>query len=132
MQAPTPKRTGVESRRVPRAPFSAKMQMKISPRMRNQIILASEIMHGEVIDISSLGLGVYGPVYLPKGTKINGKFDASALNAPGKGEIRFSGIIQNGRLAVGGGSKYRLGVEFQHIAKRNLKLIEAYVKKNLP
>ena len=131
MQAPTPKRTGVESRRVPRAPFSAKMRMKISPRMKNQIILASEIMHGEVIDISSLGLGVYGPVYLPKGTRINGKFDASALGASGKGEIGFSGIIQNGRLAAGS-SKYRLGVEFQRIAKMSLKLIEAYVKKNLP
>ena len=131
MQAPTPKRTGVESRRVPRAPFSAKMRMKISPRMKNQIILASEIMHGEVIDISSLGLGVYGPVYLPKGTKINGKFDASALKTSVDREIGFSGIVKNGRMATGR-TGYRLGIEFERIAKRNRKLLEVYVKKNLP
>lgn len=128
---PSPKRSGMESRRVPRVPFTAKVRMKISPRMRSQITLAEGLVLGETIDISSLGAGINCPVFLPKGTKVNCKIPKAAFGISGKGEIAFVGIVKNGRMAAGKPG-YRLGVEFERISKRNLTLIEAYVKKNLP
>ena len=73
---------------------------------------------------------ILGPVFLPKGVKIIGKIPRTAFGSSEKGELSFIAVIKNGRMASGKPG-YRLGIEFEHIAKRNLKLIEAYVKKNL-
>jgi len=130
METPLPKKSGMESRRVPRAPFAAKIRMKISRRMRGKITLMEETILGETIDISTLGVGIYCSIFLPKGVKLNAKISSGALGAKEKNNLAFVGIVKNGRMAAGR-TDYRLGIEFERIAKRNLKLIEAYVKKNL-
>ena len=130
MENPTPKKGGMESRRVPRVPLVTKIRMKISRRMRGQIALMEETILGETIDISTLGVGVYCPVFLPKGVKLNAKISTAIFGAKDKTHLAFVGVVMNGRMA-GGRTDYRLGIEFVRIAKRNQKLIDAYLKKNL-
>lgn len=120
----------MESRRVPRVPFIAKLRMKISRRMRMQVSLIAEVVQGETIDISTLGAGIYCPVFLPKNVRVNAKISRVAFGSGQTGAIGFVGVVKNGRMAPGRGD-YRLGIEFERISKRNLMLIEAYVKKNL-
>lgn len=137
MEKPLHRKSGMESRRVPRAPIKAAIRMAVAPKMKSQVALAKGHISGELIDISALGIGMLASIYLPKGTRLHSKFPrASVTGKQEKGDIAFVGTVKNCRMMNMGTSEasphpYRIGIEFSRIAKRHLALIDAYVKKNL-
>lgn len=117
---------GIESRGGIRVPFEAGCVLEIDKAMQEGVRLLSGPQKATVFDISVIGVGVYSPIFFPKGVILEIKVDSPQLKSDVpikiKGEVRY--------CKPEGKGKYRLGVKFIDVEERVLSKIREYVAKN--
>ncbi len=117
---------GMESRGGVRVGIDATAMVEVDKAMKEQVRILREPQKVTVVDVSTIGLGLVSPVFLPKGAilVINMESAIFSFDKPIniKGEVRYCKPSQEGR--------YKVGIKFIEVESDVLQKIKEYVTKS--
>lgn len=128
MEEPIKKR--IETRRAKRVRVEVTITYSIHESMKKQINLSEDVVKTTSRDISTLGVAIDSPYFVPKGALINISIDSSAFYPEGTGgldkPIRVVGKVVS--CIMEAKKRYRLGVEFVEIQDEDKASIGRFVE----
>lgn len=117
---------GMESRGGVRVGINATAMVEVDKAMKEQVRILREPQKVVIADVSTVGLGVVSPVFLPKGAILEIKMESAIFNFDKpitiKGEVRYCKPAQEGR--------YKVGIKFIEVESDILSKIKEYVTKS--
>ena len=119
------------TRRFYRVQLDLPVVLRINRAHRNQVRLAQKNVPGKLLDLSEGGCGVEISLFIPKATRVNLLMQRSAIVAepggrPPEGCTRITGAVAACTLHAE--RKYRLGLQFVKVSKKDKGLIAEFVK----
>lgn len=120
------------TRRFYRVQLDLPVVLRINRVHRKQVRLAQKNVPGKLLDLSEGGCGVEISLFIPKATRVNLLINRSVLvaepggKAPPAGCTRITGAAV--ACTVHAERKYRLGLQFVKVSKRDKGLIAEFVK----
>lgn len=117
---------GMESRGGVRVGIDAIAMVEVDKAMKEQVRILREPQKVTIVDVSTIGLGLVAPVFLPKGAILVIKMESAIFNFDKpiniKGEVRYCKPAQEGR--------YKVGIKFIEVESDVLQKIKEYVTKS--
>ncbi|MFH1014742.1 MAG: PilZ domain-containing protein [Nitrospirota bacterium] len=116
---------GMESRGGVRVRIDATAMVEVDKAMKEQVRILREPQKVTIADVSTVGLGLVSPVFLPKGAILVIKMESAIFNFDKpislKGEVRYCKPSKEGR--------YKVGIKFVEVENDVLNKIKEYVTK---
>lgn len=117
---------GIESRGGVRVSINATAMVEVDKAMKEQVRILREPQKVTIADVSTVGLGLISPVFLPKGAILAIKMESAIFNFDKpiniKGEIRYCKPAKEG--------SYKVGIKFIEVEGDILSKIKEYVVRN--
>ncbi len=121
-----------DTRKEPRTPITAQVRVQINPDMGETVHLARrQTLQAKVIHLSTDGIGLLSPIFLPPGALVDIEVSRAALAIPKKvpmeGSMRLTGRIVYAKPL---GDECQLGISFTKIENADRQAIQDFVSAN--
>lgn len=113
------------TRKVLRRELEANIKMKVHESSAGQVALFENEIMAKTSDISTGGLGIYSPMYIPEGTNLELELESDPF-CPGRKETIH--IVAKVTISMMAGDKYRIGLNFVEISDQDKETIINYVQ----
>ena len=117
----------METRLTKRIPVNVKIVSHVDSDLDQKYdLVAGNAFDVKAVNISTSGVGIVSPHYMPAGLVIDLEFDGKILDFPGafavRGSIKYCKSTKN--------SRYKCGVKFQELSKVFMKALNSFISEH--